>query len=139
MILEAFWDWVENADLPTLLLGLGFVAFVLYIAYELVNWFIKRISHDPTTPQRWWGGCWRVVRLLGPGVLFWIWCPYHLFTASNELSGERAVSLLFAWLAWPILCYAIGREDGKREMQPKLDALYDALHEESARKRGEPA
>jgi hypothetical protein len=36
-----------------------------------------------------------------------------------------------AWLAWPILSYAIGHRDGKNEVQLKLDAIY----EESAQER----
>ena len=134
MSLEAIWDWIGRANLFELLFALGFVALVLGMVHELVNWLIKCFNSDPTAPNRWWAGCWRVARLLGPGVLFWVWCPYHIFTASNEISAARTISLFAAWIAWPILNYSIGHQDGKKELQLKMDALYEE-YEEFTRER----
>jgi hypothetical protein len=71
----------------------------------------------------------RLAGLLAPGILFLVWSPHGLFSTP----GDQTVKLEMAWLAWPILCYYIGHNDGKKEVQRKLDE-EDARRREQARK-----
>jgi hypothetical protein len=121
MSLERIWAWLGDLDFPT----------VIVLSIALVFCWVQLCGKFGERPG--WGKFWRPVGLFGPGIAFWVLSLDHTFTA-NQPGAITPVARVVVWLAWPILCYKIGHQDGKAEMQPKLDALYDALHEGSARR-----
>jgi hypothetical protein len=91
------WAWV---------IGLGLVA--AYSIFVMIGFIIEQVvkENGPITSRDCWNGFCRVACLLGPGIMFWVWAPPH--TAMSEPQA-------LVWLAWPILAYTYGRNDGKSE------------------------
>lgn len=56
-----------------------------------------------------------------------------------DLDPEPSMSpkQLVAWLAWPIISYAVGHYNGKEEVQRQLDAIYEEAARERQRRSGE--